>query len=73
MTTYHVSLTASVANEHVNDLLRAGAESRAAARVPARDSHHSRRRRLLRWGRATARSATPRSAWPRPATGSREG
>lgn len=73
MTTYHVSLTASVANEHVNDLLRAGAEARAAARVPARDSHRTRRHLLLWWGRASARSATPRSTWPRPATESREG
>lgn len=72
MTTYHVSLTARVANEHVNDLLRAAAASRAAAQVPARDPHHSRRGRLLRWGRVIARSTTPRSAWPRPATGSWE-
>lgn len=69
MTTYHVSVTASVAHEHVNDLLRAGADARAAAQVPARDPHRTRRHLLRWWGRATARSATPRS--PRPATESR--
>lgn len=61
-TTYLPSLTAAVAREDVNDLLRDGALSRAAARLPARNTHQTPRRRPLWWVQVIARRATPRIA-----------
>lgn len=54
---YQPSLTAAVAREHVNDLLRAADQSRAAAHLPADNPHRTPRRRPTWWQRTTARSA----------------
>jgi hypothetical protein len=58
-TAYQQSLTAAVAREHVNDLLRAAEQSRTAAQLPAHNPHRTPRRRPTWWQRATARSAMP--------------
>ena len=60
--TYTPTLTGAVAREHVSDLLRDAAASRAAAQLPRRDRHRTTRRRALWWIRVTTRSATPRTA-----------
>lgn len=61
-TTYQHTLTAAVAREHVNDLLRAADASRVAAHLPERNRHRTPRRRPAWWLRITTRSATPRTA-----------
>lgn len=61
-TAYSPSLTAAAAREHIDGLLREATASRAAAQLPRRDSHRTKRRRALWWDRVTARSAAPRTA-----------
>lgn len=56
---YSSSLTAHVAGEHLNDLLREAAASRARAQLPIRDRHRTPRQRALWWDRVTAPSVTP--------------
>lgn len=59
-TGYQPTLTGAVAREHVTDLLRIAAASRATAQRPRRP-HHTPRRRPLWWVRIT-RAATPHTA-----------
>ena len=59
-TGYQPTLTGAVAREHVADLLRIAAASRATAQLPRRP-HHTPRRRPLWWVRIT-RAATPHTA-----------
>ena len=59
-TGYQPTLTGAVAREHVTDLLRIAAASRATAQLPRRP-HHTPRRRPLWWVRIT-RAATPHTA-----------
>lgn len=61
MTTYQPTLSAALAHEHITELLRQAATSRAAAQVPDR-SHRTPRRRPLWWVHVIARRATPRVA-----------
>lgn len=60
--THSSSLTGAIAREHINDLLRDAASSRAAAQLPARNTHRTPRRRPLWWVQVIARRATPRIA-----------
>jgi hypothetical protein len=62
MTTYQPTLTAALAHEHFNDLLRQAATSRAAAQAPHQTPHRTPRRRPLWWVQVVARRATPRIA-----------
>jgi hypothetical protein len=62
MTTYQPTLSAALAHEHVTDLLRQAAASRAAAQAPDPNPHHTARRRPLGWVHVIARRATPRIA-----------
>ena len=48
---FQPSLTAAVAREHVNDLLRAADQSRASAHLPADNPHRTPRRRPTWWQR----------------------
>jgi hypothetical protein len=60
--TNHI-LTAAVAREHVNDLIRAADAHRLAADLPDRTGHHTTpRRRPAWWLRVTTRTATPQPA-----------
>ena len=59
---YQPFLTAPVAREHVNDLLRAADAARIAACLPDRSGHRIPRRRPAWWLRIATRSATPRTA-----------
>lgn len=59
-TGYQPTLTGALAREHVTDLLRIAAASRATAQLPRR-RHHTPRRRPLWWVRTT-RAATPHTA-----------
>ena len=59
-TGYPPTLTGALAREHVTDLLRTAAASRATAQLP-RHPHHTPRRRPLWWVRTT-RAATPHTA-----------
>lgn len=61
-TSYQHSLTAAVAREHVDDLLRAADASRVAAYLRDRNPHRTPRRRPAWWLRITTRSATLRTA-----------
>ena len=61
MTTSQPTLTAALAHEHLAELLRRAATSRAVAQVPDR-SHRPPRRRPLWWVPVIARRATPRVA-----------
>jgi hypothetical protein len=61
-TTYFSGLSAAIAHEHINDLLRAAAQSRAAAKAPSRQPHRTPRRRALWWDRVLMRRATARFA-----------
>jgi hypothetical protein len=61
-TTYQHTLTAAVAREHVNDLLRAADASRVAAYLPDGKRHQTPHRRPAWWLRITTRSMTPRTA-----------
>ena len=54
---YQSSLSAAVAREHVNDLLRAANRSRVTALPPAHNPHRTPRRRPAWWQRITVRSA----------------
>lgn len=56
------SRTAAVAREHVNDLLRAAAGSRAAACLPDRKPHRTPRFRPAWWRGIMTRPATPGTA-----------
>jgi hypothetical protein len=58
---YQHSLTAAVAHEHVNDLLRAADASRAAACLPDEKGHRTPRRRPAWWLRVATRTATVRT------------
>ena len=60
--TYQPTLTAAVAHERVNDLLREAARSRTAAKLTGRTRHRTPRRRPLWWVRVTARPASLRTA-----------
>lgn len=62
MTTYQPTLSAALGHEHVTDLLRPAATSRAAAQAPDRSPHSTPRRRPLWKVRVVARRATPRIA-----------
>ena len=59
-TAYQPTLTGAVAREHVNDLLRTAAASRAPAQLPGRNPHRTPRRRPLWWVRV--RQSNPRTA-----------
>jgi hypothetical protein len=54
---YQSSLTAAVAHEHINDLLRAADQSHAIDQLRANNPHRTPRRRRTWWGRSTLRSA----------------
>jgi hypothetical protein len=60
--TFRPSLTAAAAREHINDLLRAAAQSRDAAQLQVHNPHRTPRRRPTWWKRTTARSSTPVNA-----------
>ena len=60
--TYQPTLTAAVARERVNDLLRDAARSRAAAELSNGTRHRTPRRRPLWWVQVTARPASLRTA-----------
>jgi hypothetical protein len=62
MTTYQPTLSGALAHEHVTDLLRQAATSRAAAQLPSPTGHRTRRRRPMWWLRVTARTVTARTA-----------
>ena len=62
MTTYQPTLSAALAHEHVTDLLRQAATSRAAAQAPDQNPHRTARRRPLWWVHVIARRASPRTA-----------
>jgi hypothetical protein len=62
MTTYQPTLSGALAHEHVTDLLRQAATSRAAAQAPDQNQHRTTRRRPLWWVHVIARRATPRIA-----------
>jgi hypothetical protein len=62
MTSYQPTLSGALAHEHVTDLLRQAATSRAAAQAPDQDPHRPARRRPLWWVHVIARRATPRIA-----------
>jgi hypothetical protein len=51
---FHPTLSAAVANEHRNDLLRDAARSRMIADLPDRDRHTTPRRRTAWWSRVTS-------------------
>jgi hypothetical protein len=59
---YQLSLTAAVAHEHVNDLLRAAAASRVAGCLPDENGHRTPRRRPAWWLRIATRPAIARTA-----------
>jgi hypothetical protein len=59
---YQLSLTAAVAHEHVNDLLRAADASRIAACMPDGKGHRTPRRRPAWWLRIATRTAIARTA-----------
>ena len=59
---YQHSLTAAVAHEHVNDLLRAAEASRIAGCLPDGKGHRTPRRRPAWWLRIATRTATIRTA-----------
>ena len=59
---YQHSLTAAVAHEHVNDLIRAADASRVAACLPDEKAHRTPRHRPAWWLRIATRTATPRTA-----------
>jgi hypothetical protein len=61
-TSYQSTLSAAVAHEHINDLLRVAAQSRAGAQASSRDPHRTPRRRPLWWIHVLARQTTPRVA-----------
>jgi hypothetical protein len=62
MTTYQPTLSGALAHEHVTDLLRQAATSRAAAQLPDDPTRHrTPRRRSLWWVRVTARTVTART------------
>jgi hypothetical protein len=54
MNGFHPTLSAAVANEHRNDLLRHAARSRMIADLPDRDRHQTPRHRAAWWSRVTA-------------------
>ncbi|HEX6935255.1 MAG TPA: hypothetical protein VF227_01910 [Actinomycetes bacterium] len=60
MTTYHPTITAAAAHEHVRDLLRAAEISRTVADVP--DRHHTPRRRPVWWTHVLTHLTGRRSA-----------
>ena len=60
--TYQASLSAAVANERVNDMLREAARSRTAAELSNGSRHLTPRRRPLWWVQVTARTASLRTA-----------
>ncbi len=62
MTTYQPTLSGALAHEHVTDLLRQAATSRAAAQLPSPTGPRTRRRRPMWWLRVTARTVTARTA-----------
>jgi hypothetical protein len=63
MTTYQPTLSGALAHEHITDLLRQAATSRAAAQSGDRNPHRTARRRPLWWVYVIARRATtPRIA-----------
>jgi hypothetical protein len=62
MTTYQPTLSAALAHEHVTDLLRQAATSRAGAQAPDQNPHRTARRHPLWWVHVIARRATPRIA-----------
>ena len=59
---YQPSLTAALAHEHVNDLLRAAAASRVAGCLPDENGHRTPRRRPAWWLRIATRTTTARTA-----------
>jgi hypothetical protein len=59
-TSYQPTLTGALAREHLTDLLRTAAASRATAQLPGH-RHHTPRRRPPWWVRTT-RAATPHTA-----------
>ena len=61
---YQSSLTAAVAREHINDLLRAADRSRATALLPAHNPHRTPRRHRTWWQWTTVRSVP--SSTPNP-------
>ena len=59
---YQQSLTAAVAHEHINDLLRAADASRVAACLPDEKGLRTSRRRPAWWLRIATRTTTIRTA-----------
>jgi hypothetical protein len=62
MTTYSPTLSGALAHEHVTDLLRQAATSRAVGLASDQNPHRTGRGRPLWWVHVTARRATPRVA-----------
>jgi hypothetical protein len=61
-TSYQPSLSAAVAREHVNDLVRAAHAYRVATCLPDGNGTRTFRRRPLWWLGIAMHSATPRTA-----------
>ena len=59
---YQTSLTAAVAREHVNDMLRAAYRYHAADHLPAVNPHRTPRHRPTWWQRTTLRSSPSANA-----------
>ena len=59
---FQPSLTAAVAHEHVNDLLRAADASRVVGCLPDENGHRTTRRRPAWWLRIATGTTTIRTA-----------
>ncbi len=62
MTAFHSDLTAAVANEHRQDLMRAAANARLAAAATGGDRFRTVRMRPVWWTRVTTSIVVPRIA-----------
>jgi len=62
MTGFHSDLTAAVANEHRQDLMRAAAQARLAAVATGDDRYRTKRMRPVWWTRVTTSTLVPRIA-----------
>ena len=69
MTTYQPTLSAALAHEHLTELLRQAATSRAAAQAPDQNPHRTPRRRHR--GGSTSSHGGPPLASPSPRTSTR--
>lgn len=62
MTGFHSGLTAAVAHEHRQDLMRAAAQARLAATAKGDDRHRTVSFRPIWWSRVTTSIVVPRIA-----------